>query len=422
MERVVVPHETVDNNFSHQGPPAAKLRGDRTYVLVGITRDMGQSLSTLFAKQGARHIVLASRSVPTTMPQWAQHAKKVVGVNVRFEALDVTDLAAVQQFRIRVEQSMPRIGGIVNGAMVLDDRVFAQMTADIFSRVMRPKAVGSRNLDIVFRDDDEDEENKLDFFIMTSSFAATGGHAGQSNYAAANMFMNGVAANRQRRGVAGSVLNIGVIYGLGFLHREKDQLYAGLEREGYPPISERDLHHMFLEAIALGRPKPGGALRPDDFVDLTTGLNRFNPNQAADNELHWHRDPRFSHFTVDASDEDSSAGKQSGSAENSSAKQLADLIGDKSATAEAIGQQLVIAFSERLATLLHLDAGGDGTNRIRSDSSLMELGVDSLVAVETRTWLWRTTARDVPVMKILGAASIDRRKYYHRALFSLKSC
>ncbi|KAL1897988.1 Type I Iterative PKS [Sporothrix stenoceras] len=408
VEVAVAPHENAASKFSPQGPATAKLRADRTYVLVGITRDMGQSFSTLFAKQGARHIVLASRSVPTTKPQWARHAKKTLGVDVCFESLDVTDLTAVQQFRARIEESMPRVGGIVNGAMVLDDRVFAQMTADIFQRVMRPKTVGSKNLDTVFRDDDEDEDNKLDFFIMTSSFAATGGHAGQSNYAAANMYMNGMAANRQRRGVAGSVLNIGVIYGLGFLHREKNDLYAGLEREGYPPISERDLHHMFLEAVALGRPKPGVIPRPEDFVDLTTGLNRYNPNQAADNELHWHRDPRFSHFTVDDKNEDASGKKQAGSTENSSTKQLTDLISDQSATAEAISQQLVVAFSERLATLLHLGDGSDGAARIQGDSSLMELGVDSLVAVETRTWLWRTTGRDVPVMKILGAASIDK--------------
>ncbi|KJR84205.1 polyketide synthase [Sporothrix schenckii 1099-18] len=414
VERVVVPHENLASTNTPQGPLGARLRVDRTYVLVGITRDMGQSLSTLLSKQGARHIVLASRNIPTSRPQWAKHAKRVVGVDIRFESLDVTDLAAVQQFRIRVEQSMPRIGGIVNGAMVLDDRVFAQMTADAFSRAMRPKTVGSRNLDTVFRDDDEEDRNKLDFFIMTSSCTAVAGHAGQSNYAAANMYMNGLAANRQRRGVAGSVLNIGVIYGLGFLQREKEELYAGLERERYPPISERDLHHMFLEAIALGRPKPGRAARPEDFIDLTTGLSRFNPHQTADNEVHWHRDPRFSHFTVDDDSEYGSNEKQSGSSENSSAKQLADLIGGEAATAEVIGQQLAIAFSERLATLLHVgpstsaDGSNDGAGRIRSDSSLMELGVDSLVAVEMRAWLWRMTSRDVPVMKILGAASINR--------------
>ncbi|CAK7201713.1 putative secondary metabolism biosynthetic enzyme [Sporothrix eucalyptigena] len=415
LEVKVQPHEATTHTIHSGSAPATRLRGDRTYVLIGITRDMGQSLATLFLKQGARAIVLASRSAVTVRPQWAEHACRMYGAYIRFEVLDVTDLEAVKQFRARIEQKMLPIGGIVNGAMVLDDKVFSEMKAETFSRVMQPKAVGSKNLDIVFRDDDEDEDKKLDFFIMTSSFAAIGGHAGQSNYSAANMYMNGIAANRQRRGVAGFALNIGVVYGLGFLHREKEELYAGLEREGYPPISERDLHHMFLEAIAYGRLKSDEAARKRYIIDLTAGLSRFNPHQAPEDVLHWHKDPRFSHYTIqeDEAGSGGSSGKDAG-ATNSSTKQLLDAVNDEKVTAEAIGPKLVAAFSERLATLLHLGpATGDNSSsgsggHIRSDSNMIELGVDSLVAVEMRTWLWRTTSLDVPVMKILGAASIDR--------------
>ncbi|EPE09337.1 hybrid nrps pks [Ophiostoma piceae UAMH 11346] len=379
------------------------LRDNCTYVLIGITHDMGQSLATLFVRQGARYLVLASRTHVDTQPRWAKQLHIVYGAIVRFEALDVTNLASVRRFRCGIEKNMPHVGGVVNGAMVLDDRVFTHMTADTFSRVMHPKTVGSRNLDTVFRGDGNDADSNLDFFIMTSSFAAPGGHAGQSNYAAANMYMNGLAANRQRRGVAGSVLNIGVIYGLGFLHREKGELYAGLEREGYPPISERDLHHMFLEAIRQGRPKTRAADRAKPIVDLTTGLSRYDPNQSPENVLHWHNDPRFSHFTVRGTDSIDTAvdGK---AADNSSIKLLTDMIIHASAPADVIGQQIVVAFIERLSTLLHLNGG----SAIRGDNNLAELGVDSLVAVETRTWLWRTTGQDVPVMRILGSPSINK--------------
>ncbi|CAK7270803.1 Type I Iterative PKS [Sporothrix epigloea] len=398
---------------------AIKLRADKTYVLIGITRDMGQSLSMLLIRQGAQHIVLASRTAVNSEPQWAKYARSIVGVHIQFEILDVTDLAAVKQFRARVEQRMPQIGGIVNGAMVLEDRVFAQMTAETFSRVMRPKTVGSRNLDTVFHDDEDQDDNKLDFFIMMSSFAAIGGHAGQCNYSAANMFMNGIAADRQRRGVAGFALNIGVVYGLGFLHREKEHLYTGLEREGYPPISERDLHHMFLEAIAHGRPKAYQSACNQPITELTAGLSRFNPKQAAEDALHWHKDPRFSHFTIEDNDSAGKSpidGRTSSRTDRSNFKQLVDVINDDKSTAETISQHLVVALSDRLAALLHLSpaTGSDGAGKsskncgsICKDSSMADLGVDSLVAVQVRTWLWRTTGRDVSVMKILIAPSID---------------
>jgi NAD(P)-dependent dehydrogenase (short-subunit alcohol dehydrogenase family) len=103
------------------------------------------------------------------------------GVKISIEALDVTKLDDVRRLKQHLAKTMPPVGGVVNGAMVLEDRVFSQMSLDTLNRVMRPKTVGSRNLDLIFDDSD------MEFFIMTSSFAAIGGHAGQSNYAAANM-------------------------------------------------------------------------------------------------------------------------------------------------------------------------------------------------------------------------------------------
>lgn len=357
------------------------LRPNRTYVFVGITRDMGQSLCSLFIEQGARHLVLCSRNPPKEQPQW-QKELNARGIKVKFEAMDVTNLNTVIAFKAKLaEDSWPPVGGVVNGAMVLDDRVFSEMSVETWNRVMNPKVVGSKNLDTVFDSPD------MDFFIMTSSFAAIGGHAGQSNYAAANMYMNGIAACRRRRGLPATALNIGVVYGLGFLHREKDDLYAGLEREGYPPISERDLHHMFLEAIAAGKPVD------HQVYDITTGMNRFRmdePNQ------HWQLDPRFSHNTLPDEDETTagSAGQQ--------IKSLAEDL-DAATTKEDVMKVYVPALIGRLETLLQIAEG-----EITPANSVEELGVDSLIAVEIRSWIWKTVAQDVAVMKILSSTSITQ--------------
>lgn len=356
------------------------LKADRTYLLVGLTRDFGQSLCRLFIQHGARNVVVASRS-QIKATNWISEMNSE-GANIQATQADVTDLESVKALGARLSN----VGGIVNGAMVLDDRVFAQMDIDTWTRVMRPKAVGSRNLDKVFNAPD------LDFFIMTSSFAAIGGHAGQSNYAAANMFMNGLAANRRKRGLAGSVLNIGVIYGLGLLARERQEIYRGLEREGYPPISERDIHHMFLEAIVAGRPVPG------QIRDLTTGLARYRVNDPS--PLHWHRDRRFCHFTVDEEDEDGAGLQQQGAAETN----LRELI-DEATSAEEVAGLLFENFYQHLKALLQLS---DDT--LTADSHIIELGVDSLMAVEIRNWFYKTVGSDVPVMKILQPQSISECK------------
>jgi acyl transferase domain-containing protein len=155
------------------------FRPYKTYVLVGLTRDLGQSLCRLFMQHGARNIVLASRN-PNQSPKWKDELN-AEGANIRIEVLDVTNLEDVLRFKQKLSKDMPPVAGVVNGAMVLEDRVFPQMTLQTLDRVMRPKTVGTKNLDIVFDSPD------MEFFIMTSSFAAIGGHAGQSNYAAANM-------------------------------------------------------------------------------------------------------------------------------------------------------------------------------------------------------------------------------------------
>ncbi|KAK3317281.1 putative polyketide synthase [Cercophora scortea] len=354
---------------------------DKTYILVGLTRDFGQSLCNLFVQEGARHIVLASRNPPKQHPKW-QDEMLARGINIRFEVLDVTNLDNVLAFKSKLAKNWPPVGGVVNGAMILEDRVFSEMSVETLHRVMNPKTIGSKNLDIAF------DSAEMDFFIMSSSFAAIGGHAGQSNYAAANMYMNGLAASRRRRGLAGSVLNIGVIYGLGFLHREKAELYDGLQRDGYRPISERDIHHMFVEAIVAGRPTSG------QIYDIVTGLNRYDADNTT---LPWQVDPRFSHYTLPESEQEREEYK------NGVKKQSVKELLQNAHTETEVQDVLVPAFINRLERLLQIPP-----NTITGDTSVVELGVDSLVAVEIRSWIWKAIAQDVAVMKIMGAHSIKK--------------
>ncbi|KAI1134321.1 beta-ketoacyl synthase domain-containing protein [Hypoxylon sp. FL0543] len=360
------------------------FHADKTYVLFGMTKDFGQSLCYLLVEHGARNVVLTSRN-PQTHYQWQQELARAYGANIKIHRCDITDLASVTVLKKVLSGSMPPVGGIVNGAMVLEDRVFAHMDVGTWERVLRPKTVGSRNLHDVFNDTD------LEFFIMTSSFAAIGGHPGQSNYAAANMYMNGLAGMRRNRGQAASVLNIGVIYGLGLLHREKEELYAGLEREGYPPISERDIHHMFLEAVVTGR--PGRVGQPGHPVDITTGLCRFDP--ADPNPLHWHHDPRFSHHSRQIVDNTAMATK-------STRKTLKESI-EVLTEPDAIAQAILVAFTDRLHDLLQLPK-----EAINPVQTLSELGLDSLAAVEARGWIFKTVGRDVSVIKLLGSITLRK--------------
>jgi hybrid polyketide synthase/nonribosomal peptide synthetase ACE1 len=104
-----------------------------------------------------------------------------MGVTVEIMSLDVTNLQSMKRFKAEISRTFPPVAGVANGAMVLSDGLFADMTLETFDKVMKPKVVGSRNLDLVFNSKD------MDFFMMFSSLTGVAGNKGQSNYTAANM-------------------------------------------------------------------------------------------------------------------------------------------------------------------------------------------------------------------------------------------
>lgn len=357
------------------------LSSSKTYLLVGLTGDLGQSLSRYMVENGARYIVVASRT-PDKAKSWASEIQDM-GATVRLECLDVTDLDAVRRLKKNLAGVLPSIGGVINGAMILADGLFADMTVENFQKVLKPKTTGSYNLDVVFSNPEPD------FFIMFSSLTAIGGNPGQSNYTAANLYMAGLAAQRRKRGLAASVLDIGMLVGIGYINRvEGAEIYKNLRRQGYRPISEHDIHHMFVEAVQIGRVDSNSILS-----QLSTGLQRFTLHGAI--ELPWHSDPRLSHHTMDSSEVTATSGG------SSDGPQIVRELLWTAQTEEHIATALLKAFSAQLESMLRLPPGS-----VNKDAPIIDLGVDSLVAVEIRAWFLKEVERDMPALKILGGDSV----------------
>jgi ubiquinone/menaquinone biosynthesis C-methylase UbiE len=158
--------------------PRNLFRSNRSYLLVGLTGELGQSLCRWMVSNGARYIVVSSRS-PQKACKWQQELQQT-GATIMVEAMDITDMEAIQMLYDKICARLPPIAGVANGAMVLSDSAFLDMDFESLNRVLRPKVDGSANMETIFRDHD------LDFFVMFSSLAAIVGNPGQANYAAAN--------------------------------------------------------------------------------------------------------------------------------------------------------------------------------------------------------------------------------------------
>lgn len=147
--------------------------------------------------------------------------------------------------------TLPPIAGVANGAMVMHDTLFTDMSHEMMEKVLKPKLDGTNHLDDLF------QETNLDFFVLFSSIVCVCGNIGQSNYAAANPYLKGLAAQRRQRGLAASAFDIGRVVGIGYVERVSQGVQDQMVKNGFMPISESDFHQMFAETIQAGRPESG---------------------------------------------------------------------------------------------------------------------------------------------------------------------
>ncbi|PWW60494.1 polyketide synthase 12 [Actinokineospora spheciospongiae] len=170
-----------------------------TVLITGGTGVLGAEVARhLVAEHGVRDLVLTSRRglAAEGVPELVAELESL-GVRVRVEACDAADRAAV----VKVLDSLDvPLSGVVHAAGVLDDALVGALDAERVDRVLRPKVDAAVVLHELTRDLD------LAAFILFSSAAATFGEAGQGNYAAANAFLDALAAHRRAAGLPGTAL------------------------------------------------------------------------------------------------------------------------------------------------------------------------------------------------------------------------
>ncbi|KAJ5578643.1 hybrid PKS-NRPS biosynthetic cluster [Penicillium hispanicum] len=378
------------------------LSPEKTYLLVGMPGEIGQSICEWMVSRGARAIVLASRTQVEQiwLDQMAESGVRVVTIStcvlqpspppppfystelMRIMYRDVTDKESTSLLLEKICEQLPGIGGVANGAMITTNQSFADLSIDNLQTELEARLRGTLAMDEVYSSKD------LDFFVLFGSTAGTTGKPGHSVYAAASEFMSSVVTRRRERGLVGSMINAGPpiqSIGLPSIDHTIDPAHTtgSLASLG---ISELELHESFAEGIISGQQDV------PHVSSILAGLGNADPRDQP--TAVWHQDPRLWHLVnhpmVNASSH-STGTTDPDEKQLESASSLTE--------AKAIIEEKMMTEIRRK---LHISAD----EALSSDSVLVELGVDSLVAVDLRAWFAKEFSVEIAVLKILGGLSI----------------
>ena len=217
-----------------------------TVLITGGTGGLGSMLARhLVTDYGVRSLVLASRRGPA-----ASGAEDLVaeltglGARVRIVACDVSDRGEVVELLAAVPQDAP-LTGVVHTAGVLDDGVVVSLSPERVDAVLAAKADAAWYLHELTRELDPA------LFVLYSSVAGVLGNAGQGSYAAANVFLDGLAEHRRASGLVATSIAWGLwASGTGMTGHLGDADTTRLERSGVVAMSDEQGLALFDSAVA----------------------------------------------------------------------------------------------------------------------------------------------------------------------------
>ncbi|MBU5944454.1 SDR family NAD(P)-dependent oxidoreductase [Streptomyces sp. PAM3C] len=349
------------------GTPSAL--GTGTVLITGGTGGLGAKLARhLVARHGTRRLLLTSRRGPAA-PEAAALRDELTdaGAHVDVVACDVTSRDSVAALIGAVPAEHP-LTAVIHCAGVLDDGVVQTLTEDRVNLVLAPKVRGAWHLHELTAHLD------LSAFVLFSSVASVLGTAGQANYAAANAFLNGLAATRRAAGLAATALCWGFWAERSEMVADLvDTDLARLRRQGVLPMPSQEGLALFDAALTLDEPVlvPARLSLPasDAASPLLRGLSGAPGAPGG------------------PADPDAAAGPL--------AQRLVSLPPHEARAA------LLTAVREQTALVL----GHPDTGRISPTAAFRQLGIDSLTALELRNKLVSVTGLKLPTTLVFDHPS-----------------
>ncbi|UJO24026.1 Prosolanapyrone synthase [Fulvia fulva] len=375
-----------------QRPEPVRFRPDSSYILIGCLGGLGRVITMWMISRGARHLTFLSRSA-ADKPEAASLVQELAELaerempDLQFDIVrgDVSNAQHVKK-TVDIAAAQGPIRGVIHAAMVLKESLFNAMTLDIWNQVVQPKVRGAQHLHQQTLGCD------LDFFVMTSTILSVVGAATQSNYAAANAYLDHLARHRHHRGLQATSISIGMVVNVGYVEEHEASAIA-LRRNGMYGINmEEFLDNLELSCRRKDMTKVLDCFDPCAASNLITGMDPTRITRNSSKSI-WHRDARLRHFTQALEQGSGASVREQVVQKGSLAMELREAAKDGEAAARLKLTQLL---TERIASLVMVPV-----EQIDVGDALPAYGMDSMIGAELRAWLQRELGADVPFLVIL---------------------
>ena len=268
------------------GAEEVAMDPERTVLICDGIERLGSLIAThLVGSYGVRHLVLAYVAGEGIEPDPEMLERlDALGAEVRIERWDPADLEQMRGLIDSIDPKHP-LGAVIHAARVLDDGVIESLDGERLERALRPRAYAAWHLHELTRELD------LSQFLLISCAAGIVGSAAQANYAAANTFLDGLAAHRHAQGLPAMALAWGPIEAASGGRELTDAMRARLARTGLVPISREHALELLDRALLAERPFVApvevdrGALRArareGELAAVLRGLAPVSPRSRA---------------------------------------------------------------------------------------------------------------------------------------------
>jgi len=205
------------------GGEKSPVRSDGYYWINGFAGDFGIKVAEWLVAEGARHLVLSGRHLPS--PEATSMLKRLQAQGAR---VDVVTADASRRDDLRkvlegIDKSLVPLRGIIHTGETRDGAMLQDLDLNRFQDVTAPGIVAVWNLHTLTH------ERPLDFFVCFSSLAGVLGMRGKGEHAAADAFTDALMYHRKSNGCSGLSINWGP-----WVSRKGIQ--AQMAAEGFRPL------------------------------------------------------------------------------------------------------------------------------------------------------------------------------------------